>query len=304
MIWRSAHPRWRGGWCLWLEAEKELAALRADRDWRSAPRVPDPVRQGAARSLLGEDAILEAGEARTSSPDGDRGFAWAPTPRALELLRAHGFTAPLSPTWQSLCTANARESFAHLTPLPGCATCHSTDEVLCAVGSPAPARPSGMVPAWVLRASLCAAGQDRLVVEGPCDRAVSFARERLPGGPIDVSPMVEIVEEFALHGHVGAVGELQAARPVRYPGSARPASRAPSFEPAAPDVAAALRRAFERVGEELIAMGYFGPVGIDAFTWRDHDGAVRLRAVSEVNARYTQNFGLCAPGLVGLEHTA
>ena len=142
------------------------------------------------------------------------------------------------------------------------------------------------------------------MVEGPCDRAVAFARERLPGGPIDVSPMVEIVEEFAVHGHVGADGELQAARPVRYAGTARPAGQTVSFAPAASDVATALRRAFERVGEELMAMGYFGPVGIDAFTWRDDHGTVRLRAVSEVNARYTQNFGLCAPTLVGLEHPA
>lgn len=304
MIWRSTRPRWRGGWCLWLEAEEELAALRAGRDWRAAARVPDAVRHGAARTLLGADASFDEGGARAGSPESGRGFAWAPTPRALDLLRARGWTPPPAPTWQSLSTANARESFLHLSPLPGCVSCRSTEEVLAAIGSRAPARPSGKVPAWILRASLCAAGQDRLVVEGPCERAASFARERLPGGPIDVAPMVEIVEEFAIHGRVGADGELQAGRPVRYADTARPAARAPSFGPAAPDVTTALGRAFERVGEELVAMGYFGPVGIDAFTWRDHEGTVRLRAVSEVNARYTQSFGLCAPALVGLEHPA
>ena len=41
-----------------------------------------------------------------------------------------------------------------------------------------------------------------------------------------------------------------------------------------------LQGALDRVAEELVGLGYFGPVGIDAFTWRDADGAVQLRSVS------------------------
>ena len=114
--------------------------------------------------------------------------------------------------------------------------------------------------------------------------------------------MVDIVEEFAIHGHVASDGAVRSGRAVRYTESARSGTALPGIAPAPPDVAAALQRALGRVGEELVGLGYFGPLGIDAFTWRDAAGTVRLRAVSEVNARYTLYFGMCAPELVGLDH--
>lgn len=116
--------------------------------------------------------------------------------------------------------------------------------------------------------------------------------------------MVDIVEEFAIHGRIGCDGALRSASAVRYSESPGAGSTAPGVEKAAPDIAAALARAFEQVGEQLSSTGYFGPVGIDAFTWRDATGSVRLHAVSEVNARYTQFFRICAPDLFGLDHTS
>lgn len=47
-----------------------------------------------------------------------------------------------------------------------------------------------------------------------------------------------------------------------------------------------LRLAAERVGAALHARGYIGPFGVDAFIHRV-DGALRLRPLVEVNARYT-----------------
>lgn len=306
MIWRTRHPQWGGGWCLWLEAEAELAALRAGRDWRSVPEAPAAVRRGAARALLGDESsqVSEERNGATRLGFGGAGFAWSPTPHAIELLEGRGLTPPRAPDWRALCSANARESFVGMAPLPGSATCHSVADVLAALDAPSLTRPSGNRPAWILRASLCAAGQDRLVAEGPCDLAANFAERRLLAGPVDLAPMVDIVEEFAIHGRIGSDGARCAARAVRYSGTSRPGSRQPGVEIAAPDIAASLAHAFEEVGEQLSSMGYFGPVGIDAFTWRDATGSVRLRAVSDVNARYTQFFSMCAPDLFGLDHTS
>ncbi len=41
------------------------------------------------------------------------------------------------------------------------------------------------------------------------------------------------------------------------------------------------------LGPELKTAGYLGPVGIDAFVYRDDQGAVRLKPIVEINPRYT-----------------
>ncbi|MEN9574693.1 MAG: hypothetical protein RL514_2548 [Verrucomicrobiota bacterium] len=42
-----------------------------------------------------------------------------------------------------------------------------------------------------------------------------------------------------------------------------------------------------RLAPELTAAGYFGPVGVDAFVYRDTEGRARLKPVVEINPRYT-----------------
>lgn len=42
-----------------------------------------------------------------------------------------------------------------------------------------------------------------------------------------------------------------------------------------------------RLNDSLQSIGYFGPVGIDAFVFRDQAGALRLKPVVEINPRYT-----------------
>ncbi|MBI5802348.1 MAG: DUF455 family protein [Verrucomicrobia bacterium] len=42
-----------------------------------------------------------------------------------------------------------------------------------------------------------------------------------------------------------------------------------------------------RLGAELEAVGYLGPVGVDAFVYRDSDGRPRLKPVVEINPRHT-----------------
>jgi hypothetical protein len=47
-----------------------------------------------------------------------------------------------------------------------------------------------------------------------------------------------------------------------------------------------LRHAAGRAAEELLAAGYTGPAGIDAFSWRDGD-SVSFNPICEINARHT-----------------
>ncbi len=44
---------------------------------------------------------------------------------------------------------------------------------------------------------------------------------------------------------------------------------------------------FAMLEAELRRVNYLGPVGIDAFAYRDADGRVRLKPIVEINPRYT-----------------
>ena len=48
----------------------------------------------------------------------------------------------------------------------------------------------------------------------------------------------------------------------------------------------------ERVASALRQAGYFGPFGIDGYTYRGPGGAVCLQPRSEINARYSMGFAV------------
>ena len=60
---------------------------------------------------------------------------------------------------------------------------------------------------------------------------------------------------------------------------------------AAADISGALlefyQTIFEKLEAELRAVDFTGPLGIDAFVYRDADGAVKLKPIVEINPRYT-----------------
>jgi uncharacterized ferritin-like protein (DUF455 family) len=47
------------------------------------------------------------------------------------------------------------------------------------------------------------------------------------------------------------------------------------------------REVFTQLEVELAAVGYFGPLGIDAFVYGDADGSLRLKPIVEINLRHT-----------------
>src|SRR5690606_5718121 len=65
-----------------------------------------------------------------------------------------------------------------------------------------------------------------------------------------------------------------------------------------PNLLTTWREAIEtgrEVAAEVAAEGYFGPLGIDAMRHRTDDGEIRVRALQDLNARYTM--GRLALGL-------
>ncbi len=127
---------------------------------------------------------------------------------------------------------------------------------------------------------------------------MSFGEKHLERGPVHVAPLVDLVEEYALHGWLTRTGALSRGAPVRTVqagGSWRSAERA--F-----DLPRSIQRrlfdALDRVGARLHSLGYFGPFGIDAFQWEDAAGHRHIHAPSEVNARYTMAYAVGAPELI------
>jgi hypothetical protein len=99
--------------------------------------------------------------------------------------------------------------------------------------------------------------------------------------------MVDIVEEFSGHAIVHEGGDVQLG--VHTHQTVRGAAWA-SSEPRAHPVPE-LTSALDVIVSRLKAMGYFGPVGVDGFVWRDGGGAHHIAAGTDVNARYTMSMG-------------
>lgn len=267
-------------WVLNFDAERELAG--ASRTRVSFSGRPDWIED--------EDLLLDAcGVALRAGASLD-GAAWCPTPEALARLRSAGARRlPVAPSFEVLRASNARETFSDLHPLVefGALTAYTAREIELAIGRPGLLRYSKRPPAWWLRESLCAAGQGRLLVERWTEDAAAWAERALASGPVHVLPVVDIVEEFSAHAYLYSSGETTYGRHVQQ------TVRGGAWRSAEPRAEAVplLRTALEQVHARLRDGGYFGPVGVDGFVWRDAHGRTHLAAGTDVNARYTMSMG-------------
>lgn len=263
-------------WLLNFEAEAELAG---------APG-PTPRDIVAPSWMGGRDRVL--GESPTDPHA--VGVAWCPTPGALARLTDEGVQhLPPTPGLAVLKAANARETFADLHPLGslGAVVAETSVEVERAVARAAPARHSGRKPAWLLRRSLSAAGQGRLIVEVWSDDVATWVNRALRLGPLHVMPLVDIDGEFSGHAFLHRSGEVELGHHVDQVVRGAAWSSATRREQAVPE----LRRALDAVIKRLQGMGYFGPLGVDGFAWLDGAGAKHVAAGTDVNARYTMSMG-------------
>ena len=111
-----------------------------------------------------------------------------------------------------------------------------------------------------------------------------------------VEPWCERVADFGAIGLVaaGVVRRVGFHRSETTGGGAfrglRPLPEAPVEGGMTADEMEALHAAVRAAGEWLLAEGYEGPFGIDAWRWTDDAGQTRFHALGELNARLTFGF--------------
>ncbi len=184
------------------------------------------------------------------------------------------------------------------TTLPGAAFVVDEGEARAILAAPPP--PS-LAEAWRVKRNfgLTGRGQRIVVPSRLAEQDLAFVRAGLAEGGVQIEPNVSIVAEFAIHGLVGPDGAFMLGPVVRQRCDARGAWA--SSERIAPEAAPAeLAAEAARVAGAMTSARYFGPFGVDAYTYRvrleadsgDAAGAVLLQPRSEINARYTMGFGL------------
>jgi hypothetical protein len=160
------------------------------------------------------------------------------------------------------------------------------------------ARKPDVGDAWRIKYAFGMAGRNQRVVApgraAGADRA--FVERGVASGGVQIEPNVPIDTEYAVHGILSAEGVLRLGVLVRQRCDARgtwlATERSDPRDAAARDVAPAMVDEARRVAAALGAAGYFGPFGIDAYTYRDRGGARCFQPRSEINARYSMGFAV------------
>ncbi len=267
-------------WVLNFDAELELggreASAAARRMFARLQRIQLPFMCSKDR-VFGREAYAEP----------LAGAAWCPTPNALLLLKEVGAPLPDGPSAAVLRHVNGRAFCASLGQTLTDAVYASTAAEVCAA-----IKTGG---AFLLKRALAASGQGIRRVTAllsMADRHWIEAQLRHDGG-LQVEPEVDLICEFATHGFIANDGILTLRAPVVQHISRRKTWRRaqPLFNELAPRAQRALFAEARRSARALYAAGYFGPFGMDAFTYR-RDGFEGLQPRSEINARYTMAWGL------------
>ncbi|MDB4945123.1 MAG: hypothetical protein JWP97_4657 [Labilithrix sp.] len=287
-----AAPRMETGglaWVLNLDADLELAAPRTYAP--SAAVHAAMTRRGAvlARTLLGPDDLVVDALTAPGSARGRVGRAFCPTPRALLLLERAGATPEPAPPVTVLARVNSRAFAAALGPgLPGSVFATDLAEAERALAGTPP-----VGDGWRIKRAFGMTGRGQRVVRGAAtgeDRA--FLAASLRGGAgVQIEPDVHVVKEYGLHGLLDARGAVTWGRVVEQRCDLRGAwvATVPLLAPE-PEVEGPLRAQGERVVAALASSGYFGPFGVDAFTYAAAGGGLSLQPCSEINARYSMGF--------------
>jgi hypothetical protein len=282
----------RLAWVLNLDADLELGAGAAYEPRKSVRLAMRAHVERLAASLLGPRDLLVDETSPTGIARGLRGRAFCPTPRAIAILERVGAEPEPHPGVEVLRRVNSRAFASSLgVAMPG-AVFATELEVARAVLHAEPPVGKG----WRVKHAFGMAGRNqRVVVPTAIDHAaLRFLKAGLAGGGLQIEPNVAIEAEYAVHGFVGVDGAVVRGALVRQRCDARGAWLA--TEPIAPgrealgDIGDRMAEEAGRVAAALAGAGYFGPFGVDGYTYRDRAGALRLQPRSEINARYTMGF--------------
>jgi hypothetical protein len=290
----------RRAWVLNLDADLELGAARGYTPKRSVLEAMGPFvarLASPASGLLGPDDLVVDASTPPGAARGLVGRAFCPTPRALALLRRAGAESEAHPSVEVLRRVNSRAFASALgATLPGAAFVTALDAALAHLEAP-----SAVSDAWRVKRAfgMTGRGQRVVVARSVTDADRAFVRASVAEGGVQIEPNVAIVEEYAIHGVIEVDGARRTGRLVRQRCDARGAWLATermddstASSDSSPPLARRLVVEAERVAGALFEAGYFGPFGVDAYTYRDPAGALRLQPRSEINARYTMGFGI------------
>ncbi len=297
----------RIAWVLNLDADLELAAGPGYTPKRTLRRAMLPFVDRLAASLLEAGDVLVRDDDDPPPPEarGAVGRAFCPTPRALAILRRAGAEPEPHPPLDVLRRVNSRGFASALgETLPGGRFFADARELDAARATLREIPPVGS--AWRVKRAFGMTGRgQRVVAPGEAtaeDRA--FLEASFTEGGVQIEPNVAIVREHALHGMLAHAGTLRLGALVRQHCDARGAWLATAREEDAarddadagfPGLASRLEEEATRVAAALSSAGYFGPFGVDAFTYRGSEGELRLQPRSEINARYAMGFGIGFP---------
>jgi hypothetical protein len=277
-------------WALNLDADLELAA-GARYDLRKSLRLAmKPHIERLAASLLCAGDVLVDDESAPGIAEGLPGRAFCPTPRALAILRRAGAQPEPHPSVDVLRRVNSRAFATSLgTTLAGAAFVTEMEVARAMLGTEPPEG-----DAWRVKHAFGMAGRNqRLVTPRRVDgRALGFVQAGLALGGVQIEPNVRIAAEYAQHGVLAGDGSIDLGAPVRQRCDAHGAWLASEPVPVADlgDLTDRLDEECRRVAHALLTAGYFGPFGVDAFTYRGRAGALLFQPRSEINARYSMGF--------------
>jgi hypothetical protein len=280
-------------WFLNFDAEEELA--------RPGAITPSRAMRARCEALVGRveglwragDRVVIPGDAPTRAEGAWRGMAWCPTPGAVRALRALGASVGEVPAWSVLRAVNHRAFSAKIGQwLPGAAYVRDESE-LCAV-----LVQRSHTGVWLFKKPLGYSGRGRLRMRGdePDAHSWRWLRAALAEGEgLQVEPAVERVEDYGQHAYLARDGGVVwgALTTQRCDANGQWVETVRAREDALDaDARRELGAVGERVAAALAAAGYWGPFGIDAFTWCEGNGALRFNALCEVNARYSMGWAL------------
>jgi len=212
---------------------------------------------------------------------------WGWDRRVRDWAASSGFKIDI-PRLEVITRANSREFSDHCEHefdcgLAGQAICRSLPEVQAATQS---------LTRWIIKGNLGAAGRERLAGSGPLnDQSAAWVSRRLGrDGVILIEPFLDAIEEAGIQWEIprvpdspkllGVVPLLSDERGQYHGSIVTPDNQIPDHWQPAVEVT---RLAADRIQ----ALGYFGPLGIDAMRYRDAAGEIRLRPLQDINVRWT-----------------
>ena len=155
--------------------------------------------------------------------------------------------------------------------------------------------------AWVVKAAWTSAGRDRCRGEGAptAEQRTRITRLLSMFGPLVFEPWMDRVLDVGACARVDESGRIHREPPHGLLTDARGGFLGIDLAPPplTDDEDARFAEVVTLAGTALAAAGYAGPFAIDAFVYRDRDGARRFHPLCEINARYT--FGWVARALSG-----